>query len=106
MLKPCEREGIKTFWFHTNTSSARAAQYVENNKTGLYFCDKRFFIGVMLLGTMKVFTNQAIKNRLWRDDYIRYYSLGAKDPDYCIFQFTAVSGRYYSNFKSENFEIM
>jgi hypothetical protein len=27
------------------------------------------------------------------------------DPDYCVLKFTAENGRYYSNFKSENFAI-
>ena len=105
MLKPCTREGIKTFWFHTNMSSLRAAQYQANDKACLYFCDERFFRGVMLRGKAEVLTDQSIKDRLWQADYIKYYSQGATDPDYCVFKFTAFSGRYYSNFSSEDFEI-
>ena len=30
---------------------------------------------------------------------------GVTDPDYCVLKFTAKEGRYYSNFKSENFKI-
>lgn len=105
MLKPCERDGIKTFWFHTNTSSQRTRQYKDNTKACLYFCDKRFFRGVMLLGTMEVLEDRAEKDRLWQDDYVKYYSGGPADPDYCIFRFTAFAGRYYSNFSSEDFEI-
>ncbi len=30
---------------------------------------------------------------------------GVTDPDYCVLKFTAIKGRYYSNFKSEDFEI-
>jgi general stress protein 26 len=29
---------------------------------------------------------------------------GVTDPDFCVLRFTAESGRYYSNFKSENFQ--
>lgn len=105
MLKPCEREGIKTFWFHTNTSSLRAGQYKANPKACLYFCDKRFFRGVMLLGTVEVLEDQTVKDRLWQAEYDKYYHLGPTDPDYCVFKFTAISGRYYSNFASENFTI-
>ena len=34
-----------------------------------------------------------------------YYKIGVIGPDYCVLKFTAVRGRYYSNFKSEDFEI-
>lgn len=29
MLPPCKTEGIKTFYFHTNTSSMRVSQYLK-----------------------------------------------------------------------------
>ena len=34
-----------------------------------------------------------------------YYPRGVTDPDYCVLKFTAERGRYYSNFKSEDFLI-
>jgi general stress protein 26 len=50
MLAPRARDGIETFYFTTNTSSVRTGQYMCNNKACIYFCDKRFFRGVMLTG--------------------------------------------------------
>jgi predicted pyridoxine 5'-phosphate oxidase superfamily flavin-nucleotide-binding protein len=47
MLPPRKREGIKYFYFTTNTSSLRVRQYRDNPKASIYFCDRRFF-GVML----------------------------------------------------------
>lgn len=43
MLPPRKREGIKTFFFTTNTSSMRVAQFRKNSKASIYFCDKRFY---------------------------------------------------------------
>jgi general stress protein 26 len=40
MLPPRKREGIKTFYFSTNTSSERAAQYRANPKASIYFYSK------------------------------------------------------------------
>lgn len=105
MLSPRKREGIKTIWFSTNTSSMRVAQYRENPKASVYFMDKRFFRGVMLKGTMEVLENAAIKEELWEFGDKMYYPKGVTDPDYCVLKFTAFKGRYYSNFKSEDFEI-
>ncbi len=105
MLPPRKREGIRDFWFTTNTSSMRAAQYRNNPNACIYFMDKRFFRGVMLKGTMAVLEDSAAKEMIWQDGDTMYYPQGVTDPDYCVLQFTAKSGRYYSNFKSEDFEI-
>jgi general stress protein 26 len=105
MLAPREREGIEILWFTTNTSSMRAAQYRENPKACVYFFDPRFFRGVMLRGTMEVLEDAARKERIWRDGYTTYYPGGVTDPDYCVLRFTASDGRYYSNFRSENFAV-
>jgi len=103
MLSPRKRVGIKEFWFTTNTSSMRASQFSENEKACIYFCDNRFFRGVMLKGKMEVLTDAEIKKEIWRIGDTMYYPKGVTDPDYCVLKFTAESGRYYSNFKSEDF---
>ena len=105
MLPPRKREGIKSFWFTTNTSSVRVKQYRKNPNACIYFYDKRFFRGVMLKGTMDVLEDAASKEMIWRDGDTMYYPLGVTDPDYCVLKFTAISGRYYANFKSEDFEV-
>ena len=105
MLKPRERNGIKELWFSTNTSSNKV-QFLKNNpKASVYFVDKRFFRGVSLAGTVEVLETPEAKERLWQEGDTMYYKNGVTDPDYCVLKFTAVKGRYYSNFKSEDFEI-
>jgi general stress protein 26 len=105
MLPPRKREGIKYIYFTTNTSSMRAKQYTENPKACVYFFDQRFFKGVMLKGTMEVLHDKKSKQLIWKDGDEMYYPKGVTDPDYCVLKFTAQNGRYYSEFKSENFEI-
>lgn len=105
MLQPRKREGIKTIYFTTNTSSMRVKQYMENSAACVYFCDTRFFRGVMLRGTMEVLTDSASKEMIWREGDTVYYSEGVADPDYCVLKFTARDGRFYSNFGSENFTV-
>lgn len=105
MLQPRKREGIKTIYFTTNTSSMRVSQYRKNNRACVYFCDKRFYRGVMLRGTMEVLTDSANKEMIWREGDTMYYPEGVTDPDYCVLKFTAFDGRYYSNFKSESFSV-
>lgn len=105
MLQPRKREGIKTIYLTTNTSSMRVAQYRKDNRACVYFCDSRFFRGVMLRGTMEVLTDSASKEMIWREGDTMYYKEGVTDPDYCVLKFTAISGRFYSNFSSEEFMI-
>ena len=103
MLAPRRREGIKVFYLTTNTSAMRTKRYRENPKACMYFCDQRYFCGVMLKGSMEVSEDADDKALIWRDGDVMYYPKGVSDPDYCVLRFTAESGRYYSKFKSEDF---
>ncbi|MDR1706243.1 MAG: pyridoxamine 5'-phosphate oxidase family protein [Clostridiales bacterium] len=105
MLRPRKRNGLREIWFSTNTSSMRVAQYRQNPKSSVYFCDRRFFRGAMLLGTMEVLEDSAIKEELWERGDTMYYPGGVTDTDYCVLKFSAQKGRYYSNLGSEDFTI-
>jgi general stress protein 26 len=105
MLAPVRREGIKIFYWHTNSPSMRIKQYRNNQKACIYFCDKRFFRGVMLKGTMEVVDDIQTKAEIWKDEFAMYYNGGMDGGDFILLRFTAVSGRFYSNFRSEDFEI-
>lgn len=105
MLKPRERQGIKVFWFSTNTSSNKVKFFRENPKASIYFMNRRFFRGISLIGTVEVLETSEAKERIWQKGDTMYYKGGVTDPDYCVLKFTAIKGRYYSNFHSEDFEI-
>ena len=106
MLKPRERNGIREIWFSTNTSSNKVKCFLQNNKASVYFIDKRFFRGASLVGTMEVIEMPETKERIWRDGDEMFYKKGVTDPDYCVLKFTAQKCRFYSNFKSEDIEIL
>ncbi|HBG12165.1 MAG TPA: pyridoxamine 5'-phosphate oxidase, partial [Clostridium sp.] len=76
-------------YFTTNTSSMRVRQFRINPKACIYFCDKRFFRGVMLKGTMEVLEDAASREMIWQDGDTMYYPKGDTDPDYCVLKFTA-----------------
>ena len=105
MLAPRRREGIKTFYFTTNTFSIRVAHYKANPKASIYFCDAKGFKGMMLRGTMKVLTDAASKEMIWHDGDEQYYPGGVTDPNYCVLKFTATYGRFYSDFYPRSFVI-
>lgn len=107
MLKPRKRNGLKEFYFSTNTSSMRVNQYKNNPSASIYFYHKGLikYVGVMLKGKMEILTDQDTKNSLWKKGDTMFYKKGVTDPDYCILKFTAQSGRYYCDLKTENFNI-
>lgn len=106
MLAPRKIEG-NCFYFSTNTSSMRSQQYMKNPKASIYFFNKgRFrYEGIMLIGTMEVLQDEAIKKEIWRPGDTIFYKQGVTDPDYCVLKFTAVKGRHYCDLKTESFEI-
>lgn len=105
MLRPRKHAGLKEFYFSTNTSSMRVRQYQQNPNASIYFYHKGLirYTGVMLKGTMEVLTDQGIKDELWRPGDTMFYRQGRTDPDYCVLKFTAQSGRYYCDLKTEDF---
>ena len=105
MLSPRVREGIKTFYFTTNTFSLRVAHYKANPKASIYFCDAEGFKGMMLRGTMEVLTDAASKEMIWQNGDEQYYPGGVTDPNYCVLKFTATDGRFYSDFYPRSFVI-
>lgn len=105
MLSPRVREGVKVFYFTTNTFSKRVAQYRANPKASIYFCDEEGFQGMMLRGTMEVLTDAQSKEMIWRDGDTEYYPGGVSDPDYCVLKFTAADGRFYSDFNPRSFTL-
>ena len=107
MLMPRMRNGLKEFWFSTNTSSMRVRQYRENPRASIYFYHKGLirYEGVMLKGTMEVLTDQESKNMIWRKDDTVFYKKGVTDPDYCVLKFTAETGRHYRDLKTESFSV-
>lgn len=104
MFTPRKIEG-NCFYFTTNTSSMRAQQFLKNPKASIYFYQRgRFkYEGIMLIGTMEVLQDKAIKREIWRSGDIIYYKQGVTDPDYCVLKFTAIKGRHYSDLKTESF---
>ena len=107
MLKPRKRNGLKEFYFSTNTSSMRVNQYKSNPSASIYFYHKGLikYTGVMLKGKMEVLTDQETKDLIWKKGDTMFYKGGVTDPDYCVLKFTAESGKYYCDLKTESFLI-
>lgn len=105
MLPPRKIEDAKVFYFTTNTSSMRVAQYRTNSSASIYFYHKGLvsYQGLLLRGTMEVCEDTRTKQEIWRHGDTLYYRQGVTDPDYCVLKFTANDGRYYHDLHTESF---
>ena len=107
MLKPRKVNGLKEFYFSTNTSSLRVKQFRSNPNASIYFYRKGLikYTGIMLVGRREVLIDQETKDMIWERGDTMFYKKGVTDPDYCVLKFTAECGRYYCDLKTESFEV-
>jgi general stress protein 26 len=101
------RDSLDALYFCTNTSSRFAAEITHNPKTSVYFYSRRlFWKGCMLKGNMEIVVNLDVKKKYWQDKFKNAYpEKSYTDPDFCLLRFKPTSGRYYSMYKIEDFEI-
>ncbi len=100
-----KHDGMKKFWFSTNTSSRRVQQVRKDNRTCIYYVDENNFHGLMLVGRIEVLQDMKSRRLLWTEGSEVYYPLGIEDPDYSVLCFTASRARYYHNLKNVTFTI-
>ncbi|MGE5630125.1 MAG: pyridoxamine 5'-phosphate oxidase family protein [Caulobacteraceae bacterium] len=67
-----ESEGLKKIWFSTNTSTKRVSYLRNNSKACVYYVDSEKFIGLMLIGTIKISQDDELRKRLWADGCEEY----------------------------------
>ena len=100
-----KHEGLREFWFSTNTSSKRVGQILADSRACIYFVDQKNFMGLMLIGEMQVLQDVETKRALWRDGFEVYYQQGIEDLDYSVLHFVANQGNYYHGLENITFEI-
>jgi general stress protein 26 len=101
------RESVKEMYFCTNTSSKFAAEISKNPKAGVYFYTRKIiWKGCMLKGKMEIVSDLALKAQYWQNKFRNAYpEKSYTDPDFCVLKFIPETGRFYSWFKPEDFQI-
>lgn len=100
-----KNDDLKTVWFSTNASSKKIKQAAKNKKAGVYFYDEQMFKGLRLMGDIKIKTDKASREKLWRPGFEMYYPKGVSDPDYCVLELKVKAGNYYQGFEKVDFKI-
>lgn len=101
MLAPRKTEGLKVFYFTTNTSSKKVTAYQKSPNACMYFADDSTFEGVSFTGTMEILTDDKTKQMIWQKGDVLFYPKGVTDEDYCVLAFTAQKACYYQGLKQE-----
>jgi general stress protein 26 len=102
------REIINEMYFCTNTSSKFATEVLNNPKSNVYFFSRKLFNwkGCFFKGKMEIVSDIAIKEKQWDNKFKdAYQEKSFTDPDFCVLKFIPESGRFYSNYTLEDFEI-
>jgi general stress protein 26 len=101
------REMIDEMYFCTNTSSKFTAEIIKNSKTGVYFYSRKLiWKGCMLKGKMEIVSDLVIKEKYWQNKFKGAYpEKSYTDPDFCVLKFVPETGRFYSWYKLDDFEI-
>lgn len=101
------RESLNELYFCTNISSKFVAGIKKNSKASVYFYSRKLiWKGCLLKGDMDIVTDMSIKEKYWQSKFKNAYPQKSfTDPDFCVLKFVPKSGRYYSLFKPNDFEI-
>ena len=104
MLPPRRREGIKVFYFTTNTSSMRVSQYKYSPKACIYFCDRRFFWGGYADRYYGGTGRQLYKEMIWQEGDTDVLSRRSDGPRLLCFKiYKRFPEGFTSNFKFGKF---
>lgn len=79
----------------------------QDTKASVYFFSRKLvWQGCLLKGSMEIVTDMGVKEKYWQDKFKNAYPQKSfTDPDFCVLRFVPVSGRFYSWYKPEDFEI-
>ena len=85
-----KRDGVKTIWFATDTSSMRVQQLKKDSRACVYCLDAEHSRGLMLVGDMEILQDLESKKMLWRKgEEEEFRPLGVEDPEYTVLRFAA-----------------
>ncbi|MBN2238646.1 MAG: pyridoxamine 5'-phosphate oxidase family protein [Dehalococcoidales bacterium] len=104
-LTHLKHDGLKKFWFSTNTSSNRVRQLKKDNRACIYYVDNNAFQGLRLTGTVDILQDIESRKMLWFEGSEKYYPQGVEDPDYSVLCFTPIQANYYHALTNITFDI-
>ena len=106
-----KNEGLRRFWFCSNTSARRTEVLRRDGRACLYAYEYApeakpvVCRGVALSGTVELSWDDDLRRSLWQDFMTMYYPTGPLDPEFVVVQFTATGGNYYEGLRNTDFVV-
>ncbi|MDR0753475.1 MAG: pyridoxamine 5'-phosphate oxidase family protein [Holosporaceae bacterium] len=82
-------------YFLGDANSPKVEQFKKNSNASLYYYVAGSWKNMILFGKLELVADKALKDRLWRDDFLQYYKNGKDDELYGIFRFIPTGYKYY-----------
>jgi general stress protein 26 len=83
-------------YFTCGTDSPKVKQLKKNNSASLYYYAPGNYKNMILFGKLELVADNLLKDKLWRDEFLRYYKNGKNDEQYGILKFIPTGYKYYS----------
>ncbi|MBF0215941.1 MAG: pyridoxamine 5'-phosphate oxidase family protein [Candidatus Omnitrophica bacterium] len=77
-----------TVWYSTYGASDKISELKNDPRTCVIMSNYKVMTDLRFHGTTEIITDQKTKDRLWQDEWTRYYPKGKTDPNYTILKFT------------------
>jgi general stress protein 26 len=82
-------------YFLGDSDSPKVEQFKKNSNASLYYYVAGSWKNMVLFGKLELVTDKSLKDKLWLDDFLRYYKNGKDDKRYSIYKFTPAAYKYY-----------
>jgi general stress protein 26 len=82
-------------YFLGDSDSPKVEQFKKNSNASLYYYVVESWKNITLFGQLELVTDKSLKDKLWLDDFLRYYKNGKDDKRYGIYKFTPTAYKYY-----------
>ena len=87
-------DGIDVIWFATEADSEKIAQLRKNPKASIYAFIPEPMEEFRLFGNVELLTDSASRQKVWRDDFVEFWTDGVDSPAMIVLRFNTESGLY------------
>ncbi|MEI8175239.1 MAG: pyridoxamine 5'-phosphate oxidase family protein [Candidatus Omnitrophota bacterium] len=78
-----------TVWYSSYGASEKLKELKTDPKACIIMNNCATTSDIRLYGAIDILTDQATKEKLWQEEWTRYYPKGKTDPNYVVLKFTA-----------------
>ena len=106
VCKGCKRDGFKELSWCKDAEWCEVRKCgIAKNISGCYECEPADCRKGLYAEKIKPRAFAEFARRYGLEELLVFYKGGVTDPDYCVLRFTAESGRYYCDLKTESFAV-